>query len=192
MSFFTWMRRRDREPLRGPARRRTCLALILAATACGPTESAEPLAASGEWLEFQGTWNAAGTRHSIPLGADRRGSIIDLTGSMLLTGPARPGRGFRSEVIGLVDTATGFQGRSVWTDERGDQVFSELQGEGTAAENRITGTFLGGTGRYAGATGTYAFSWHSVLEAEDGAIQGRAVDLQGRVRRAPAAGEANR
>ena len=105
---------------------------------------------------------------------------------MVLAGPKRPGVGFRSELIALVDTATGLQGRSVWTDERGDQVFSELTGEGTAAKNRITGKILGGTGRYAGATGTYEFSWQSMLESEDGAIQGRAVDLKGRVQRGPA------
>ena len=101
---------------------------------------------------------------------------------MLLAGPQRPGVGFRSELIALVDSDTGLQGRSVWTDERGDQVFSELQGEGTASRNRIEGKFLGGTGRYAGVTGTYEFSWQSVMDGEDGAIQGRAVDLKGRAR----------
>jgi hypothetical protein len=85
-------------------------------------------------------------------------------------------------VIALVDSATGMQGRSVWTDERGDQVFGELRGEGTAERNRIAGTILGGTGRYAGATGSYEFSWQFVMEAEDGSIQGRAVGLKGRVR----------
>ena len=101
---------------------------------------------------------------------------------MLLAGPERPGVGFRSEVIALVDSDTGLVGRSVWTDEHGDQVFSELKGEGTAERNHITGTILGGTGRYAGATGSYEFSWQFVIEAEDGSIQGRAVDLKGRVR----------
>ena len=101
---------------------------------------------------------------------------------MLLAGPQRPGVGFRAEVIALSDTDTGLLGRSVWTDERGDQVFSELKGEGTAAKNRITGTLLGGTGRYAGVTGNYEFSWQFVIEAEDGSIQGRAVGLKGRFR----------
>lgn len=165
------------------------VALALAAAACGPVaEPPKPLAATGEWREFEGSWNAAGSRRTIPLGADRRGSIIDLRGTMLLAGPGRPGIGFRSEVIALVDSATGLLGRSVWTDERGDQVFSELKGEGTAAQNRIEGTILGGTGRYAGATGTYQFSWQSVIEAEDGSIQGRAVELKGRVRHGPGAG----
>jgi hypothetical protein len=166
------------------------VAIALAASACGaPTESPKPAAASGEWRAFEGSWNAAGTRHTIPLGADRRGSIIDLRGTMLLTGPERPDVGFLSEAIALVDSETGLVGRSVWTDDRGDQIFSDLKGEGTAARNRIAGTFLGGTGRYAGATGSYEFSWQSVTEAEDGSIQGRAVELKGRVRPGqPAAG----
>ena len=168
------------------------VALAFAAAACGPASGPpSPAMASGEWREFEGSWNAAGTRRSIPLGADRRGSIIDLRGTMLLTGQGRPGVGFRSEAIALVDSATGLQGRGVWTDEHGDQVYTELKGEGTAARNRITGTILGGTGRYAGATGTYEFSWQFVLEAEDGSIQGSAVGLKGRVRPGqPAAGGA--
>ena len=159
------------------------VALALAATACGPvTEPPKPVTATGEWREFQGSWNAAGNRRSISLGGDRRGSIIELRGTMLLAGPGRPGVGFGSEVIALVDSQTGLVGRSVWTDQRGDQVYSELKGEGTREKNRISGTILGGTGRYAGATGTYEFSWQSVTELEDGSMQGRAVDLKGRVR----------
>ncbi|MBL8415054.1 MAG: hypothetical protein JNM42_11515 [Propionivibrio sp.] len=159
------------------------LALALAAAACGPAMDPQGRDATpGEWRDFEGSWNAAGSRRSISLGTNRRGSIIDLRGSMLLAGPGRPGVGFRSEAIALVDSETGLLGRSVWTDERGDQVFSELKGEGTAARNHIAGTFLGGTGRYAGATGSYEFSWQFVIEAEDGSIQGRAVGLKGRVR----------
>ena len=101
---------------------------------------------------------------------------------MLLAGPSRPGVGFRAQVIALGDSATGLVGRAVWTDENGDQVYSELRGQGTATGNRIEGTFLGGSGRYAGATGTYEFSWQYVLEAEDGTVQGRTLGLAGRVR----------
>ena len=158
-------------------------ALALAAAACGPAaEPPAPPQAPGEWREFAGSWNAAGHRRMIPLGTERRGAILDLSGTMLLAGPGRPGVGFRAEVLALADTATGVVGRSVWTDERGDQVFSTLTGEGTAAQNHIAGTILGGTGRYAGATGTYEFAWRFVLEAEDGSIQGSAVGLKGRVR----------
>lgn len=166
--------------------------LAFAVAACGPAAESPRKIAAGEWLEFEGTWNAAGSRHTISLGEGRVGAIIDLQGSLLLTGAGRPGVGFHSEVIGLSDTATGFTGRSVWTDERGDQVYSALEGEGTVEKNRITGTILSGTGRYAGATGSYEFSWQRLMEAEDGAVQGRAVDLKGRVLPGPAMLESQR
>ena len=173
--------------------RRLVLASILAVTACAPeTEPVAAAGAPGEWVEFEGSWNAAGSRKTLSLGGDRRGAIVELRGSMLLSGAGRPGAGFHSEVIGLTDTATGFTGRSVWTDEHGDKVFSALEGEGTAARNHISGTLLGGTGRYAGVEGSYEFSWQFVLETEDGAIQGRALELKGRVRLGSESGGAPR
>ena len=164
--------------------------IMLAVAACAPAPAPpQRVATAGEWREFSGSWNAAGTRRTIPLGADRRGSLIELRGTMLLAGPERPGVGFLAETIALVDSETGLAGRSVWTDQRGDQVFSELKGEGTATRNRITGTILGGTGRYVDATGSYEFSWQFVTQAEGGSIQGRTVDLKGRVRPGQAAAE---
>jgi hypothetical protein len=158
------------------------------AAACAPrAEEPAPTVATDAWREFEGTWNAAGTRRSLLLGDGRASSIVDLKGTMLLAGPGRPGVGFLAETIALVDSDSGLVGRSVWTDDRGDQVFSEITGEGTAANNRLEGTIVGGTGRYAGASGTYAFSWQYVVEAEDGAIQGRAVGLHCRVRVGPPA-----
>ena len=56
------------------------------------------------------------------------------------------------------DTATGMVGRAVWTDDRGDQIFSEITGNGDSTGNHFVGRFLGGTGRYAGASGDYEFS----------------------------------
>lgn len=156
---------------------------LMALSACGPSPpppSAVP--ADGGWYEFQGSWNASGRRHTIALGGERKASLVDLQGSLLLSGPDRPAVGFRGEVIALSDTATGLVGRAVWTDEKGDSAYSEVRGEGTATGNRITGTFVGGTGRFAGASGTYEFSWQYVLEAEDGAVQGRSAGLTGRVR----------
>jgi len=158
--------------------------MFLALTGCGPASKSASPAADSNWHEFEGTWTAVGRRYIINLGPDRRASVANLTGSLLLAGPARPGVGFKAEVVVLNDSATGMVGRAVWTDERGDQVFSELRGEGTATNNKITGTFFGGKGRYSGATGTYEFSWRFVLEAEDGTVQGQSVGLKGRVRMA--------
>jgi hypothetical protein len=139
----------------------------------------------GEWREFQGTCTAVGKRQVIPLGGDRHAAIADFNGSLVLSGPSRPAVGFRAEAIVLNDSLTGLVGRAVWTDERGDRLFSELRGETTAAGNRLFGTFLGGSGRYVGATGSYEFSWRYLIEAEDGAVQGQCMGLKGRVRAGP-------
>jgi hypothetical protein len=156
---------------------------LLVAAACGPApQTSEPLPAGGGWREFQGTWTAAGSRQMMRLGGDRRASIANFSGSLLLAGSSRPATGFRAEAIVFNDSVTGMVGRAVWTDEHGDQAYSELQGEGTSTGNKIVGTFLGGTGRYSGVTGSYELSWRFVLEGEDGSVQGQSVGLNGRVR----------
>lgn len=116
------------------------------------------------------------------LGGDRHAAVSTFKGSLVLAGPSRPGIGFRSEAIVFHDSATGLIGRAAWTDQNGDEAYSELRGEGTADNNKITGTFVGGTGRYAGVAGNYEFSWRFVLENEDGAVQGQSMGLKGRVR----------
>jgi hypothetical protein len=159
-----------------------CVALLVGII-CAPVPTRAQASAGNEWREFQGTWTAAGRRQVIPLGGDRRASIADFDGSLMLTGPSRPALGFRTQAIVLNDSLTGMVGRAVWTDERGDQVFSELRGEITATGNRLFGTFLGGSGRYKGVTGSYEFSWRFLLEDKDGGtVQGQSMDLKGQVR----------
>ena len=70
----------------------------------------------------------------------------------------------------------------MWTDERGDKVYSELKGEWIKTGNRIAGTFLGGTGRFADIAGEYSFQWEYLIESDDGSVSGRAVNLKGRAR----------
>src|SRR6185436_10447676 len=85
MGFLTPAPRRARK--RGGVRRGGfVLALAFGAAACGPAAESRKPVAPGEWLEFEGTWSAAGSRHTISLGEDRIGAIIDLKGSLLLTG----------------------------------------------------------------------------------------------------------
>lgn len=165
------------------AMRIVALAGLLTVAGCGPSNvPTNAQASAAEWHEFQGTWTAVGSRHVIRLGAERRASIVDFDGTLLLAGATRPAVGFRAEALVLNDSATGMVGRSVWTDDHGDQVYSEMRGEITATGNRIVGTFIGGTGRYAGADGTYEFAWRFVLESEDGTVQGQSLGLKGKVR----------
>jgi hypothetical protein len=138
------------------------------------------------WHEFNGMLTAAGSRQAIGLGGDRRASVADYSGSLMLYGPSRPALGFRAEAVVLNDSTTGLVGRAVWTDAVGNQVYSELRGESAATGNRIFGTFLGGSGRYQGATGTYEFSWRFLLEGEDGTVQGQSMGFNGKVQFLPA------
>ena len=164
------------------------LALLLLTSACGQSGGGSPqTSAAGEWHVFEGTWTAAGTRRTLRLGPDDRAAIFELTGSVLLTGAQRPAVGFRAQAIGFSDSRAGMQGRCVWTDERGDMVYSELKGEAVGSGNHIVGTFIGGTGRYRGMTGDYSFQWQYVIDAEEGAVSDRVVNFKGRARLSEAA-----
>ena len=173
-------------------RRSLALALLLFLAGCSqPTIPTSEISSASEWHTFEGTWTASGTRQTIKLESDHRASTFDLTGTLLLTGDRGLGVGFRARAIGFSDTLAGMEGRCVWTDERGDKVYSELKGEWVGTGRRVVGTFLEGTGRFAGITGEYSFEWEYVVESEDGAVSGRAVNLKGRARfgsMAPATG----
>ena len=172
-----------------PGSRWPALAVLLLMAACGQSGSPAPETLSaGEWHTFEGTWTAAGTRRTLHLGPEDRAAIFDLSGSVLLTGAQRPAVGFRAQAIGFSDSRAGMQGRCVWTDERGDMVYSELKGQAVGTGNHIVGTFVGGTGRYANVTGDYSFQWQYVIDTEDGEVSGRVVDFKGRARLGPAAG----
>ena len=169
-----------------PRLRVGAVATVVALAACGPAPSppgAAPAAPAVDgWHEFEGSWVAAGKRQTIPFGVGHRAGIVNLEGTLLLAGPSRPGVGFRAQAIALADPVTGVIGRAVWTDENGDQVFSQLRGTGTVTGSKVEGTFVGGTGRYAGATGTYEFSWQYVIHTDDDTMDGRATGLKGRIR----------
>jgi hypothetical protein len=167
------------------------LAVLLAAssaTACArPPADAPGPAAPGEWRTFEGTWSAAGDRRAIEVAPDRSAAILELSGSILLTGDRGIGEGFHGRVVAFSDGTASLVGRAVWIDERGDRIFSELHGAPVATGQRIAGTITGGTGRWAGVTGEYAFDWTWVVETE-GRVQGRTVGLRGRARIPPAGG----
>ena len=155
--------------------------LLLVLVDCTPSP---PPAASGDAdgpreRHFTGTWSITGNRQTLKMGPDHRAEIFRLGGSLMLAGDSRPGLAFRSDIIGLRDNRSGMQARSVWTDERGDQVFSELRGGAGGPGQLIEGRFVGGTGRYAGVRGQYTFKWRTLVESEDGSVSGRVVDLEG-------------
>jgi hypothetical protein len=161
-----------------------CLALALAGLVLA---KAGPEPPSGEgWRSFEGTWSASGRRQTVATEGGGAAAIVEMSGAVVLTSGEGLSRGFSGEAIGFDDGEGVSVGRCVWTDESGDRLFSRLKGEPLQTGKRLVGTITGGTGRYAGLEGEYSFTWQYVVPAEDGAVQGRAVDLKGRVRRAGA------
>jgi hypothetical protein len=164
-----------------PLRRGTVLVLLMAAACSGPAVAPPSAPAPGETRTFEGTWTASGSRRTLDLEPGRKASIFSLTGSLLLTGERGLGVGFQGDVIGFSDSKAGGTGQCVWTDQRGDKVFSQIRGQPLGTGSQVTGTITGGTGRWAGLTGEYELRWQYVIDSDDGTFSGRAVGLKGRV-----------
>jgi hypothetical protein len=157
------------------------LVVVLGAVATG--QGSEPPATTSPWRAFSGTWSASGRRSTVAVEGGRTASVVEVSGEVALAAGDGLGRGFRGQAIGFDDGEGRSTARCVWADERGDQLFSRIEGDALQRGRRFHGTITGGTGRYEGAEGEYSFTWQYVLPVEDGSIQGRAVDLTGRVRR---------
>jgi hypothetical protein len=155
--------------------------LVLAVTGVTiPSARQQAPPPADEWRTVEGSWIASGQRRTLPTDAGRTAATSYLSGAVVLTAAAGTSRGFQGEVITFDDGAGVSVGRAVWTDERGDRIFSRLDGDAMRAARRIVGTVTGGTGRYSGIEGEYAFEWQYVVQGEDGAIQGHTVGLKGR------------
>ena len=160
----------------------SCLAVIMVLLITGcDRQPSPPLQAikPGETKHFTGTWSATGTRQIMQLEPGNEAIIFKISGSMLLAGKERLNKGFKAEAIGFYDARSGLHGRSVWTDQRGDKVFSELRADSGGAGSVIEGTFFGGTGRYAAIHGDYTFKWKRLVHTENRKMSGRSVDLKG-------------
>jgi hypothetical protein len=155
------------------------LALLMGAAAPAGQEGTPP---PGAWRTFVGTWGASGHRQVLPSGEDRPAATVQLSGSLALETVEGLARGFRLDVIGFDDGGSISVGRAVWTDERGNRIYSRLTGESIEAGRRVVGTFTGGTGRYASLEGDYVFTWQYVITAEGDLIQGRSTAFSGRFR----------
>jgi hypothetical protein len=143
--------------------------------------AAAPLRAEDGWRSFQGSWSATGRRDPMPIENDGVAALVRLSGAIVLTASGGLTSGFRGEVIGF-DDGSRATGRAVWTDSRGDRIFSTLAGEPLGAGRRVTATITGGTGRYRRIAGDYSLTWQYVIDADDAAVQGRSADLTGRFR----------
>ena len=110
---------------------------VLAAALVSASGSAQ--SAPEPWRLFQGSWSAVGSRHTLPTEGGRTAAVVQLSGAVVLTDPAGAGAGFQGEAIGFDDGGSLSAGRAVWTDARGDRVFSALRGDSLQTGRRILG-----------------------------------------------------
>ena len=160
------------------------VAILLAPALVGAGRAAgvQPADQGEGWRTFSGSWSARGQRQVIPAEGGHSAAIVHLSGAVVLAS-GDLGIGLLGEAIAFDDGQTLSVGRAVWTDPRGDRVFSELRGEPVATGRRVSGTITGGTGRYAGVSGDYSLTWQYVAQDVDDVVQGRSVDLRGRLRK---------
>jgi hypothetical protein len=118
----------------------------------------------------------------LPTEAGVSALTIQLSGAVSIRTGSGLSRGFRGEVLGFDDGTGLAAGRAVWTDERGDRIFSVLQGDVLAAGTRqMRAIITGGSGRYAGFTGEYEFTWRHLIAVDNAQVNGQAVNLRGYV-----------
>lgn len=159
------------------------LGLLLMASAAGRADSQPP--AADDWREFGASLTATGRRTTLALEQGQTAVTLHLTGTLVVTRSDGLGKGYRAEFLGFDDGSGLATARAVWTDDRGDRIFSRMVGAQLQAGRRTAATITGGTGRYAGITGTYSFTWRYLLPGEQGVVQVRIVELEGRYRLEP-------
>src|SRR5262249_47200655 len=157
------------------------LSLSLALAGIAAVRTAQQSAPADGWITFSGTWSASGHRQTIPIEGGGAAAIIGLSGAIVFA-PGSGLEGFLGEAIGLDDGRALSIGRATWTDRRGDRIFSDVKGEPMGAGRRVHGTITGGSGRYADAAGEYELTWQYVARGDGDEVQGRTVDLKGRLR----------
>lgn len=169
------------------ATRRAAAAFIASLAILIPLMAA-PFAQGGpsptDWVAFEGRWSATGRRQTLPTEGPGSAAIVRLSGALSLSsGTEVVGGGLLGEAIGYDDGTGTTAGRSVWTDSKGNRVFSSFTAETIGTGRRVTGTITGGTGRFTGIVGEYTLTWQYVVQGEDDTVQGRSVDVKGRIRR---------
>jgi hypothetical protein len=138
-------------------------AILLSAACARAPDAGFPLST------FQGSWSASGRRHTLPTEGSRTAALVQLSGAVVLTdSPA----GFQGEALAFDDGGDLSVGRAVWTDAKGDRVFSTIRGDSLQSGRRIIGIITGGTGRYAGVTGDYTLTWQYIVVGDGEEVRG--------------------
>lgn len=161
-------------------RRSPLMPLLLLAASLAATIVADPGAQAPANAErsLRGSWSAAGRIQTLPTETGKPAAVVQLSGAVVLADDTGAHTGFHGDAISFDDGSGVATGRAVWTDTRGDRLFSILRGEPIGTGRHVVGTITGGTGRYAGVAGGFELTWQYVISDDEGTIQGRTNDLR--------------
>jgi hypothetical protein len=137
---------------------------------------------SDGWRPFTATWSLKGERHLLETEGGRPGSIVHLTGTLTPTSGGGLGAGLYGELIGFDDGGDLLVGRVLFLDSRSDRIYATVKAEPIGNGRKATATITGGTGRFAGLTGEFSFAWQYVVDAGEGEVSVRTINVQGRTR----------
>lgn len=128
---------------------------------------------------FKGLLVANGTRSSFPFGDKRQVFTFKLAGHVNLQNLIGKKKEYSAECIGLSDSVTGVNGRCVWKDPAGAEIYITLLSDSMQQGSKVYGTIVGGTGNLAGISGDFSFNWSSINTQEE---SGGVVTLSGQTK----------
>jgi hypothetical protein len=135
---------------------------------------------------FRGTMIANGTRTPFPFGDGRQVFTFKISGHVNLQSNLAKKKDYWAECVGLADSVTGINGRCVWKDLAGPEIYITLLSDRLQQGSKVYGTIVGGTGNLAGISGDMAFSWSSVISQADAegtvSVTGETRDISGNYR----------
>jgi hypothetical protein len=116
---------------------------------------------------FRGSLIANGTRTPFPFGDNRQVFTFKLDGHVSLQNLLGKKKDYWSECIGMADSVTGVNGRCVWKDLAGPEIYITLLSDNLKQGSQVFGTIVGGTGHLTGISGEFSFNWSSVINQPD-------------------------
>ena len=136
--------------------------------------------------EFKGTMIANGTRTPFPFGDGRQVFTFKIAGHVNLQTALSKKKDYWSECIGLADSVSGVDGRCVWKDLDGPEIYLTIQSDKLQQGSKVTGTIVGGSGKLAGISGELTFNWSSVITQKEAegvvSVTGQTQNLSGSYR----------
>jgi hypothetical protein len=111
----------------------------------GVNANAQDIPESGT---FEARWTVTGQVETLPFGGGRETYNVRHQGELFLTHREGMPRALTSDCLGFGERGLQYEGRCVFTDSDGDQIFAKLTSVRMTPHRPVTDSLVGGTGKY--------------------------------------------